>query len=179
LVKDLKGKPIANATVKVINATNNEVVKTFVTGADGKFSGTVPAGLYNIVAQAPDYQGETIANKQVKVGTALIVPDFMLLKTTGGTGKTITKEVIPTYMYGLIVLLIVVIVLLCLFMLMRAGKPDPSHTGPRSPVHKHETDDDDVEPDHPLEPKEDRELENEPKPIPKNRIKIEKLKDEE
>jgi hypothetical protein len=179
LVKDIKGKPIANATVKIINATNNEVVKTFTTGADGKFSGTVPAGLYNIVVQAPDYQGETIANKQVKVGTALIVPDFMLLKTTGGTGKTVTKEVIPTYMYGLIVLLIVVIVLLCLFMLMRTGRPEPSHTGPRSPVHKHETDDDNVEPDHPLQPREDKELEDEPKPISKDRIRIEKLKDKD
>jgi hypothetical protein len=178
LVKDLKGKPIANATVKVINATNNEVVKTFTTGADGKFSGTVPAGLYNIVAQVPDYQGETVANKQVKVGAALIVPDFTLLKMTGGTGKTIIKEVVPTYMYGLIVLLIVIIVLLCLFMLMRTGKSEPSHSGPRSPTHQHSTGGDNVAPDHPLEPKEEKEMEDEPKAIPKDRIRIEKLKDE-
>jgi|GEM_PF-5077941 len=180
IVKDLKGKPIANITVKIINATSGVVVKTFTTGADGKYSGTVPAGLYNVVAGSSDYQGETLANKQVKVGATMTMPDFSLVKMTGGgTGKTNVKEVIPTYMYGLIVLLIVVIVLLCVFMLMRTGKPEPTHQVPRGPTHQHATDDDNVEPDHHLEPKEDKELEDEPKAIPKDKIRIERLKDKE
>jgi len=49
---------------------------------------------------------------------------------------------------------------------------------PRVPVHRHEMREDDIESDHPLEPKESREMENEPKPIPKERIRIEKFKED-
>lgn len=174
-VKDQKGKPIVNATVKVYNSTSHVVVQTLTTKADGSYKVQVHSGPYDVGVEADRYKGEVQSNLQVKKGDLLTVPDFKLIKTTGNTGNAPN---IPSYIFGLIVLLVVIIVILCLFLALKMGKGSGEGMAPRGPVHRHEMRDEDIESDHPLEPKEEREMATAPKPIPKERIRIEKLKED-
>jgi len=177
VVKDFDGKTIAGATVEIRDANNH--VKIVTTAADGSYSTTVAAGTYSVVAIAPNFFSKNQTDIKVTKDQTTQVTDFKLINKTSGGPKTI-KEVTPTYIFGLIVLLVVIIVILCLLLVMGMGKePSGSTKGPRSQTHRHERVDDDVEPDHPIESREEKEIENEPKPIPISRVRIEKLKDKE
>jgi hypothetical protein len=185
-VTDVDGIAISGATVKIYNSSSGEVVETLTTDADGTFSFEGPAGMYDVAVQATGYKGESKNNNLVKADDTVDVGTFSLIKLQGEEPPPPVikeKEVIPMFMYGVVAFMAIIVILLIVLlgMKMTKGTTEPGGHVEKAPPghHAHERKEGGVSPDHPIEPKETKEIEDEPKPIDPHKVEIEKIKEED
>jgi hypothetical protein len=176
VVDATSGTAIANVSVTVYKEGTTEVVGTGTTDSTGGYSiKDVPPGMYDLEFSAVGYNPKKILGVQTITGTKT-VDDVPLTKTGGGPGPGDGGEgEIPGWIYTVIGLLILIIIVLFVLILMKSGKSEEKE----SKHEPHMVDKDDVKPDHPIESKEKKEIDDEPKPIPSDEIEVERIEDED
>ncbi len=110
IVKDEKGNPISNATVRLVGTTY-----LTLTGENGEFTlWNIPPGTYNLSVEKEGYQGKTISGLTVSSGSNNSLPEESLIMSKekgedeGGLGGL-----------WIVIVAVIIIVLLVLFVFAR------------------------------------------------------------